>query len=116
MDESKRKWLERPELPTDTGPGEPEGVLGDPQAMMAIFFMVMNFLWIFPTLGAVFIWIQNPVDRIDGRIDPSSLAIEHWLSVGIIFLQLIFFNGWLFTRRLMPDRRPASGAGDPQRQ
>lgn len=69
---------------------------------MAIFFMVMNCMWIFPSLGSVMIFVRNPVGRVDGKVALELFHIEHWIGVAILFLQLIFFNGWLMTRHWMP--------------
>ncbi|MCD8535735.1 MAG: hypothetical protein LR011_13510 [Verrucomicrobia bacterium] len=71
-------------------------------ALMAIFFMVMNFMWIFPSMGSVMIFVKNPVGRVEGKVAMELFHIEHWIGIGILFLQLIFFNGWLMTRHWMP--------------
>lgn len=81
------------------------GLIHNKGAMLSITLTVMNFLWIFPTLGAIMIFVTHPVPRGESGISTEDFLLEHWLSVIIIFLQLVFFNGWLMTRHLMPKKK-----------
>ena len=88
-----------------------QGLLKNKNAMAAITFTTMNFLWIFPSLGAVVMFVQMPLDRGPEGVRIEDIRIEHWLSMTIIFLQLVFFNGWLMTRKYMPKNNFKSQEG-----
>lgn len=82
-----------------------ESLLHNKNAMAAITFTTMNFLWVFPALGAMVILVRNPLERSESGINIEDIQIEHWLSIAILFLQLIFFNGWLMTKRFLPKNK-----------
>lgn len=81
---------------------EQNSLLHDRGAMLAIISTVMNFLWIFPSLGALMVFVRYPIDKQADQSTMDAMLVEHWIAVGILFLQLLFLNGWLMTRHLMP--------------